>query len=167
MPNSGHPMRDKVLTQIKAKSVWAIPPGMILKRPSTLTGVKALSPLNGPALFSSADIGVNIRGNFGGQLANAKEITGNAGYDGRYGSWHLGVYNGCGYSSAETNYQNKVPEYRVTIRPLPDLLPGFQATYFGLYGQGNSNTRANLTVFPPPPLLISNTSRTGLSIWGI
>ena len=44
-PNAGN-----VLTQNKAKSVWPIPPGMILKRRSTLTAVKALSPLNGPPL---------------------------------------------------------------------------------------------------------------------
>ena len=36
--------------------------------------------------------------------------------------------------------QNKVPEYRITVRPLPDFLPGFQATYFGLYGKGNSSS---------------------------
>ena len=48
----------------------------------------------------------------------------------------------------ETNYKNKVPEYRVTLRPLPDLLPGFQATYFGLYGQGNSSTRSQFNGTP-------------------
>ncbi|MFI5329535.1 MAG: cell envelope integrity protein TolA [Desulfobaccales bacterium] len=107
-------------------------------------------PIERAGVFSSADIGVSIRGNFGGQLANAEEKTGNAGYDGRYGSWHLGVYNGCGYSAAEVN-QNKVPEYRVTIRPLPDYLPGLQATYFGLYGKGNSSTRTQFnTAFPGP-----------------
>ena len=112
-------------------------------------------PIERAGVFSSADIGVNLRGNFGGQLANAKELTGNPGYDGRYGSWHVGVYNGSGYNSTETtntpnstppgpgNYQNKVPEYRVTLRPLPDLLPGFQATYFGLYGKGNTSSANN------------------------
>ncbi len=55
----------------------------------------------------------------------------------------MGVYNGSGYHAAENNYQNKPVEYRVSVRPLPDILPGFQATYFGLYGKGNSSSAAN------------------------
>ena len=60
-------------------------------------------------------------------------------YDGRYGSWHVGVYNGTGYHAVEVN-PNKPVEYRVTLRPLPDKLPGLQATYFGLYGKGNNTS---------------------------
>jgi hypothetical protein len=113
------------------------------------------TPIERDTAFSSADIGINMRGNFGGELANAKETVGTTAYDGRYGSWHVGVYQGCGYTAGENN-QNKVPEYRVTIRPLPDQLPGFQATYFGLYGMGNSSSRANFATTPgsnlgPPP----------------
>lgn len=112
------------------------------------------TPIERDGVFSSADIGINIRGNFGGQLANAKEKVGNETYDGRYGSWHVGVYNGGGYTAIENN-QNKVPEYRVSVRPLPDVVPGFQATYFGVYGKGNSSSAANYTgvanLGPPPP----------------
>jgi polyhydroxyalkanoate synthesis regulator phasin len=100
------------------------------------------TPIERDGVFSSADIGINIRGNFGGKLACAKTKVGTEAYDGRYGSWHVGVYNGCGYTATENN-QNKVPEYRVSVRPLPDVLPGFQATYFGLYGKGNSSSSAN------------------------
>ena len=73
------------------ESIWPLP---VLKAPC---------PLNGPGCFSSADFGFSIRGNFGGQLANAKELIGNTHYDGRYGSWHVGVYNGTGYHAVEVN----------------------------------------------------------------
>ncbi|TSA11725.1 MAG: hypothetical protein D4R73_03275, partial [Deltaproteobacteria bacterium] len=58
---------------------------------------------------------------------------------GKYGSYHLGVYNGSGYHATENN-NNKVVEYRVTVRPLPDVLPGLQLSYFGVTGKGNSAT---------------------------
>jgi hypothetical protein len=94
-------------------------------------------PIERAGMLNSADLGFSLRGNIGGKLARAKELVGNDHYDGRYGSWHVGVYNGTGYHAAEVNY-NKPIEYRFTLRPLPDYLPGFQATYFGLYGKGNS-----------------------------
>lgn len=88
-------------------------------------------------VFNSADIGVNIRGDIAGRLADAKAKTGNAAYDGHYGTWHLGVYNGSGYSAPENN-ENKVIEGRLTIRPIPDQIPGLQVSYFGLTGRGNA-----------------------------
>ena len=92
-------------------------------------------------VFNSADTGVSLRGNFGGKLEDAKAKTGNHHYDGRYGSWHLGVYNGSGYHAAEEN-ENKPLEYRVTLRPLPDVIPGLQLSYFGIYGEGNDDNNA-------------------------
>jgi hypothetical protein len=94
-------------------------------------------PIERAGMLNSADLGFSIRGNFGGKLAHAKELVGSDHYDGRYGSWHIRVYNGTGYHAAEFNY-NKPVEYRFTLRPLPNYLPGFQATYFGLYGKSNS-----------------------------
>ena len=47
--------------------------------------------------FNSADLGLSLRGYFNGKLENAKETIGDDHYDGRYGSWHLGLYNGSGY----------------------------------------------------------------------
>jgi hypothetical protein len=93
-------------------------------------------------VFNSADLGLSLRGYFGGRLPNAKQVVGNEHYDGLYGSWHLGIYNGGGYHAPERN-DNKVLEYRLTLRPLPDLLPGLQATYFGVYGKGNQSTKGN------------------------
>jgi len=89
--------------------------------------------------FNSADLGLSIRGNFGGRLENAATLLGNHHYDGRWGSWHLGVYNGSGYHAKEDN-QNKVIEGRLTLRPLPDNLPGLQISGFGLTGEGNERT---------------------------
>jgi hypothetical protein len=86
--------------------------------------------------FNSADLGVSLRGGFGGKLENAVEKTGSHHYDDRYGSWHLGVYNGSGYHAEEEN-DNKVIEGRLTVRPLPDFIPGLQFSYFGIYGEGN------------------------------
>lgn len=87
-------------------------------------------------ILNSADQGISIRGNFGGKLLNAKEKTGNHHYNGLYGTWHIGVYNGPGYHGTEKN-NNKVVEGRLTLRPLPDILPGLQFSYFGLFGKGN------------------------------
>jgi hypothetical protein len=86
--------------------------------------------------FNSADAGVSLRGDLAGKLEDAQEKTGGHHYDGRYGSWHFGVYNGPGYHASEEN-ENKVLEGRLTLRPLPDVVPGLQLTYFGIYGEGN------------------------------
>ncbi len=93
-------------------------------------------------VLNSADLGISLRGNFAGKLEDAKARTGNSHYDGRYGSWHIGVYNGSGYHTSEKN-NNKALEGRVTARPLPDVVPGLQLSYFGIYGQGNSNSNAH------------------------
>jgi len=86
--------------------------------------------------FNSADLGVSLRGYFGGQLDQDFQKKVGKYYAGRYGSWHLGIYNGGGYHAAEKN-ENKIPQVRVTLRPLPGLIPGLQASYFGLFGRGN------------------------------
>ncbi len=87
--------------------------------------------------FNSADLGISVRGNLFGQLDEAYQTSVSKYYAGRYGSWHVGVFNGAGYHASEDN-ENKIPEWRLTIRPLPDLIPGLQASYFGLYGEGNA-----------------------------
>jgi hypothetical protein len=86
--------------------------------------------------FNSADAGISLRGYFGETMEDAAKKTGNSKYAGRYGSWHLGVYNGGGYHATEIN-ENKVAEGRITIRPLPDIVPGLQLSYLGLFGKGN------------------------------
>jgi hypothetical protein len=86
--------------------------------------------------FNSADEGVSLRGYLGNGLEDAEEKTGSHYYDGRYGSWHLGVYDGAGYHASEKN-NNKVLEGRLTLRPVPDTIPGLQVSYFGIRGEGN------------------------------
>ena len=94
-------------------------------------------PIERAGVFASADIGASIMGYFGGKLDDAKKRTGNGAYDGKYGSWHIGVFNGGGYSAVENN-QDKVVEGRISLRPLPGFLPGLQLSYFALYGKGNT-----------------------------
>jgi hypothetical protein len=87
--------------------------------------------------FNSADIGLSTRGNLGGRLDDARSTVGNHHYDGRWGSWHVGIYNGSGYHSKEHN-NNKVFEGRLSLRPLPDILPGLQFSGFALNGEANN-----------------------------
>jgi hypothetical protein len=87
-------------------------------------------------VFNSADVGVSLRGYLDGKLEDAEEKTGSHYYNGRYGSWHLGIYNGSGYHASEEN-NNKVFEGRFTLRPLPDVIPGLQLSYSNIYGEGN------------------------------
>ena len=97
-------------------------------------------------VFNSADLGISLQGNFGKPLEGAKEKTGNSHYTGRYGSWHVGVYNGGGYHAAEVN-ENKVPQWRFTLRPMPDVLPGLQLSYFGVFGKGNTIADPDYSVY--------------------
>ena len=92
-------------------------------------------------VFNSADLGVSLRGDIGGKLQDPEERVGDHHYDGHYGTWHLGVYNGAGYHASEDN-TNKVAEGRLTWRPLPGLIPGIQLSYFGIFGEGNAKTDA-------------------------
>ena len=89
--------------------------------------------------FNSADLGMSLMGYLGGEMNDDYKDNVSKYYAGKFGSYHVGVYNGGGYHASENN-NNKVVEYRLTVRPLPNILPGLQITYFGLYGKGNSST---------------------------
>jgi hypothetical protein len=90
-------------------------------------------------LFNSADIGINFVSLLGGFINEEYQKKVNNAYPGRYGSMALAVMNGGGYTAAEKN-ENKVLEGRLTIRPLPDIIPGLQLSYFGITGKGNKET---------------------------
>ncbi|MBI5887885.1 MAG: hypothetical protein HZB82_04130 [Deltaproteobacteria bacterium] len=95
-------------------------------------------------LVTSSDLGVGVLGNLGGKLDKEKTAgVGSGSYAGRFGSYHIGLYNGGGYSSTtgETN-TNKALQGRLTIRPLADMFPGLQLTYFGITGKGNAVTNS-------------------------
>lgn len=87
-------------------------------------------------LFNSADFGFTGMALLGGTMPEDYQKKVSSHYPGRYGSFAFGIYNGGGYHATEVNYEKAV-EGRVTIRPLPDQLPGLQFSYFGLNGQGN------------------------------
>ncbi len=86
--------------------------------------------------FASADFGAMFAGYFGGEMSSDYKENVSRTYAGRYGSFALAIMNGGGYTAPERN-KNKVVEGRLTIRPLPKVIPGLQFSYFGLTGQGN------------------------------
>lgn len=110
-------------------------------------------PIERAGIFNSADLGVSLRGYFGGRVPDAKVVIGDDHYDGLYGSWHVGVYNGASYHNRENN-DNKTVEYRVTLRPLPYYrwLAGLQLSYFGLYGKGNDSISTSGQLADAAPL---------------
>lgn len=95
-------------------------------------------------VLNSADTGVTVSGLFGGRLPDEVAVRiGNHG-SGRYGSFAFGVYNGGGYTGRELN-TNKVFQARVTGRPLPDVVPWLQASWFTVKGAGNTPTAPDWT----------------------
>lgn len=87
-------------------------------------------------IVSSADYGVTFISLLGGEIDEKYQEEVQSSYPGRYGSLSLGIYNGGGYSALEQN-SNKLLEGRLTLRPLPDQLPGFQTSLIGSIGKGN------------------------------
>lgn len=87
-------------------------------------------------IFNSADVGVMFGANLGGELDEDYRSRVNSHFAGRWGSFQVGVYNGGGYHAGEAN-TDKVLEGRLTVRPLPDVVPGLQVSVLGLGGKGN------------------------------
>ncbi len=90
-------------------------------------------------IFNSADFGITFTALLGGEMPDWYKNKVNSHYAGRYGSISLGIYNGAGYHASEKN-NDKPIEARITLRPLPDILPGLQLSYFGIRGKGNKAT---------------------------
>ena len=87
-------------------------------------------------VFNSADFGATFGALLGGTMPEDYQKTVSGKYPGRYGSVALGLYNGGGYHALEEN-QNKVFQGRLTIRPVPDALPGLQVSALTILGEGN------------------------------
>lgn len=87
-------------------------------------------------LFNSADIGVLFGANLGREMPDDFKKNVQSHYAGRWGSFGLGIFNGGGYHAVEKN-TNKAVEGRLTIRPLPDIVPGLQVSAFGIAAAGN------------------------------
>ncbi len=117
-------------------------------------------------IFNSADVGLTFTSLLGGYMSDDYQKNVNSAYPGRYGSIQGGVYNGTGYHASEKN-RNKVLEGRVTIRPLPDIIPGLQFSYFGINGKGNTAAEPDWTTnlafgsFESEPVVV-----TGQYYWG-
>jgi hypothetical protein len=95
-------------------------------------------------IFNSADMGFTFNALLGGKISDEYQKSVNKNYPGKYGSFSFGIYNGGGYHASEKN-QTKFVETRLTIRPLPEVAPGLQASYFGVFGKGNLTTQEDLS----------------------
>ena len=98
-------------------------------------------------IIDSGDFGLTIMGYIGGRMAEEYRRMVNDKYCGRYGSFAAGIYNGGGYHAQELN-ENKVFQGRLTVRPLPDLMPGLQMSYFQINGKVNQNETAHSPASP-------------------
>lgn len=87
-------------------------------------------------VISSADFGVTMVSLLGGKLDEKVRKNLKCSYPGKYGSLSFGVYNGGGYYAIEQNL-NKILEGRLSLRPLPDYIPGLQFSIAQSYGKGN------------------------------
>jgi hypothetical protein len=88
-------------------------------------------------IVRSADYGVTLGGLFGGKMDEEYMTQVNGAYPGRYGSFLVGMYNGGGYEAMEKN-RSKLIEGRLTLRPIPAIIPGLQLSGIGGYGRGNT-----------------------------
>jgi polyhydroxyalkanoate synthesis regulator phasin len=118
------------------------------------------------SVFNSADFGVTFTSLLNGEMPKEYQEKVNSNYAGRYGSVQGGIYNGGGYSASEQN-KNKVLGGRLTVRPLPDIIPGLQFSYFGITGKGNTSAEPDWTTniafgsFESEPVVV-----TGQYYWG-
>ncbi|MEW6336611.1 MAG: hypothetical protein AB1625_04335 [Acidobacteriota bacterium] len=96
-------------------------------------------------LFNSADVGVTFMGLLGGTVSDEYQTSVSKDYPGKWGSFAFGVYNGGGYHASEAN-TDKVIEGRLTVRPLPEIVPGLQISYFGVRGKGNTAAEPDWTL---------------------
>ncbi len=88
-------------------------------------------------MLRSADYGFTIGGMFGGEVDATYQNEVNSGYPGKFGSFTIGLYNGGGYDAVEKN-NNKLIESRLSLRPLPGRVSGFQISWIGALGKGNT-----------------------------
>lgn len=94
--------------------------------------------LDKATIVSSADFGIVTTALIGGKLNETYQNQVSSAYPGKYGSIALGLYNGGGYHALERN-NNKTIQWRLTFRPLPEILTGLQLTYAGAHGKGNTD----------------------------
>jgi len=114
--------------------------------------------LNRERVFISSDFGVSFSADLGGPIDASYRENVNRRNAGRWGSVAAGVFNGGGYNEIEQN-ENSVLQGRLTLRPLPDVLPGLQAS-LGV-GTGKGNT-ADAPDYDATVVMISHESTRGV-----
>ena len=114
--------------------------------------------LNRERVFISADYGIGYHANLGARLDEDYRTRVNRRDAGRRGSFALGVFNGGGYNEIERN-ENTVFQARLSLRPLPDVVPGLQIS--GGYGSGRGNT-ARAPEYRARVLMLSHESTRGV-----
>lgn len=87
-------------------------------------------------ILSSADYGLSFVTLLGGELDEDYQKNVSRSFPGKYGSLAIGIYNGGGYHAIEKN-ENKMIDGRLSLRPVPEIIPGFQFSFVGAYGKGN------------------------------
>jgi len=88
--------------------------------------------------FASADEGLAVNAMLGeglpaGYLARVRPKA-----PGRWGSIALGLYSGSGFKAPDRDH-GLVVQGRISLRPLPDTVPGLQLSALGIRGEGNSD----------------------------
>lgn len=99
---------------------------------------------DGDKLLTSADFGLTFAGIIGGKIDEKYQKEVNKKEAGKYGSFAIGVFNGGGYHAIEKN-SNKTFQSRISIRPLPNIIPGIQLSHGFFYGKAN---RSDTTYIP-------------------
>ncbi len=87
-------------------------------------------------ILSSADYGLSFVTLLGGELDEDYQKNVSRSFPGKYGSFAIGIYNGGGYHAIEKN-ENKMVDGRLSLRPVPEIIPGLQFSFVGAYGKGN------------------------------
>ncbi|NJO88344.1 MAG: hypothetical protein HC831_04775 [Chloroflexia bacterium] len=85
-------------------------------------------------MLNSADFGVTVAGLIGGEIDEKYQKEVNKYEAGKYGSYAFGFFNGGGYHDFEEN-SNKTFQSRLTLRPLPNKIPGLQLSHSFAYGK--------------------------------
>ncbi|MDQ7816516.1 MAG: hypothetical protein RDU14_05775 [Melioribacteraceae bacterium] len=117
-------------------------------------------------ILSSADYGFSFVSLLGGELDEEYQKNVSKSFPGKYGSIAIGIYNGGGYHAIEKN-ENKTIDGRLSLRPLPEKIPGLQLSFVCAYGKGNVgtspdyNTYAGIISFESKPFDITGTYYKG------
>jgi hypothetical protein len=95
--------------------------------------------------FASADEGVATGALLGSGLPEAFVADVRPAFPGRWGSFAAGIYSGSGFKTPDRN-DSYVVQGRLSVRPLPDALPGLQVSALGVTGEGNTAAEPDWTV---------------------